>query len=82
MSGLEQVTQTRRQPDLCSENVDLGSSLQALQRCKHMHLRKGAFETHGTALVCIVPRSQAVSMDAKISNSGGLQASDARLEMR
>ena len=79
---MTQQVQTRRQPDLCSKNVDPGSSLPALQRCKHMHLRKRAFETYGTGLVCIIPRSQAVSMDEKNSNGGCLQASDARLEMR
>ena len=49
-----QTVQTRREPDLCSKNVDPGSSLPALQRCKHMHLRKRAFETYETALVCII----------------------------
>ena len=47
-----------------------------------MHLTKRAFETYETALVCINPRSQAVSMDEKTSDSGCLQASDGPLEMR
>ena len=77
-----QTVQTRRKPDVCSKDVDPGSSLPAFQRCKHMHLRKRAFETYETALVCIIPRSQAVLMEMKTSNSGCLRASDGRLEMR
>ena len=90
-----QEVRTRYEPDLCSKNVDPGSSLPAeskhtihilwtllRQKCEHMHLRKRAFETHETALVFITLRSQAVSVDEKTSDRGCLRASDGRLEMR
>ena len=47
-----------------------------------MHLRKRAFETYETDLVCIILRSQAVSTDEKTSDSGCLRASHGRFEMR
>ena len=77
-----QKVRTLRRQSRCGKTLDPGSFLPTVQRCKHMHQRKRAFEIDETALVCIILRSQAVSMDEKTADSGCLQASDGRLEMR